>query len=204
MTRLEQLLVASLVLVVLLVLVTGKDPSHRNLEFLPDMARTPAYESQSKNPVFLDGKTQQPPPEGTVARGYLPLMSRGLLLDTTTAWEELPPEQLQAWRALVPPWDRNNLPEEERVRIVARGKEVFANFCTPCHGAGANGDGLVTQRGVPPPPSLLVPASKEFSDGRMMRAITAGKGNMASYRAQVERDDRWKVITYIRTLQKTP
>ena len=38
-------------------------------------------------------------------------------------------------------------------------------------------------------------------DGQMFHVLTFGQGNMAAYAAQVERDDRWRVIAYIRQLQ---
>ncbi len=41
-------------------------------------------------------------------------------------------------------------------------------------------------------------------DGQMYHLITLGQKNMASYATQVQRDDRWKVIRYIRTLQEPP
>ena len=201
MSRLEYALLAALAAIVVLALTAGPDRSRRNSEFMPDMVHSPAYASQSANPVFLDGKTAQRPPDGTVARGFMPLHLDGNLLDTTTAWEELSKEQVAAWQALRAPWDFEKLAEPERARIVGRGGEVFSTFCIPCHGAGAAGDGLVTKRGVPPPPTLLSDANKALTDGRMYRAISCGKGNMTGYPAQVGREDRWKVIRYVRTLQ---
>jgi mono/diheme cytochrome c family protein len=40
-------------------------------------------------------------------------------------------------------------------------------------------------------------------DGQMFHLISMGQGNMASYASQVGRQDRWKVIRYLRTLQTT-
>ena len=37
--------------------------------------------------------------------------------------------------------------------LVARGKERFLAFCSPCHGASGRGDGVVVSRGFPRPPS---------------------------------------------------
>jgi mono/diheme cytochrome c family protein len=41
-------------------------------------------------------------------------------------------------------------------------------------------------------------------DGQMFHVISMGQGNMAAYASQVERQDRWKVIGYLRTLQTAP
>jgi len=59
----------------------------------------------------------------------------------------------------------------------------------------------VTKRGVPPPPSLLDPQAREYADGHIYRHITHGIGNMPSHESQIEREDRWRVILYLRSLQ---
>jgi len=89
---------------------------------------------------------------------------------------------------------------------VVRGLPPFdyAAFCAVCHGAGGLGDGSVTKRGVPPPPSLLADHARQMPDGEIYHLLTLGRGNMASYATQVQRADRWKVIRYIRSLQKPP
>jgi mono/diheme cytochrome c family protein len=60
----------------------------------------------------------------------------------------------------------------------------------------------VTKQGVPPPPSLLAERALRMADGQMYHIITFGQGNMAAYASQVEREDRWRVINYVRELQK--
>ncbi|MBI3484584.1 MAG: cytochrome c, partial [Acidobacteria bacterium] len=41
-----------------------------------------------------------------------------------------------------------------------------------------------------------------IKDGQIFHIVTYGQKNMASYATQVSRDDRWKVILYVRSLQK--
>ena len=183
-----RLLLAAFVFLVALHFVPGRGTAVRNYEFFPDMVESVAYESQDENPNFADGKNLQRPPEGTIARGYLPL-----LLDTMTPWKELTPEQQAAWNGLVAP------PADERA--LARGATVFGNVCATCHGQTGAGDGPTTKRGVPPPLSFLGQGAREMSAGQMYRTITAGSGNMASHASQVERSDRWNAIRYIRKLQ---
>ena len=38
----------------------------------------------------------------------------------------------------------------------------------------------------------------------MFHTITYGKNNMGSYASQLSREQRWKIIKYIRTLQPKP
>jgi mono/diheme cytochrome c family protein len=49
---------------------------------------------------------------------------------------------------------------------------------------------------------LLEEAVAAWTDGQIYHIITMGRGLMASYAAQVEPDDRWKIILYIRKMQE--
>jgi mono/diheme cytochrome c family protein len=180
------------------------DPSKRAMVFAPEMMDSGAYEAQDPNPNFSDGKTLQALPEGTIARGHLPFVRGDGLLDGTTEWEKLSEDQRAGWNALgaEQPWE--SLKPGDKARILQRGAYVFQTFCQPCHGAGGTGDGVVVKRGGPPPKSFLAPDIRALSDGQMFRSITYGKGNMAPYASQVEREDRWKAIRYIRSLQQVP
>ena len=40
-----------------------------------------------------------------------------------------------------------------------------------------------------------------MKDGRIYHIITNGQGNMPSFATQVTRNDRWRVIAYIRSVQ---
>ena len=159
----------------------NQNPRELNVEFIPEMVHSVPYDAFAENPNFADGKTLQPPVEGTIARGFLPEYSDGVLT------EELAGNVLDN-------------PVEESNANVLRGEWVYRNYCQVCHGFSGLGDGPVTKRGVPPPPSLLTENVKKMKDGQLYFIISNGKGNMASYRSQVQREDRWKVIQYLRTM----
>ncbi len=84
-----------------------------------------------------------------------------------------------------------------------RGRERFQIFCTACHGATGEGDGMIVRRGFQKPPSFYddrlqentTPASHFFD------VITNGWGAMPDYAAQIPPEDRWKIIAYLRALQ---
>lgn len=92
---------------------------------------------------------------------------------------------------------------------VARGRALFGQFCTPCHGVSGEGDGPVIlsdarPRGIPPTPALDLHSDRAqgFSDGYLWGMITNGRGLMPSYR-RIPRDERWHIVLYVRHLQQT-
>lgn len=160
------------------------DHSRLNYEFIPQMAHTPRYNAFTPNPNFPDGKTLQTVPPGTIARGYMPLHYAATPQGALRAGEELKsPIALQSQQAR------------------QRGAAVFANYCAVCHGAGGLGNGTVTQRGFPPPPSLLAEHAIKMKDGQMFHALTFGQNNMPSYASQLSRQGRWNAIAHVRALQ---
>ncbi len=182
--RLNILLLLVLLVCLCVSWTARRDFRRPNTEFLPDMAHSPAYAAQGVNPNFKDGKTLQSPALGTIARGYAPLH-----------YEPTPADALRAGQELQNPINHNDLV------AVQRGAVVFASICQHCHGAGGLGDGPVAKRGFPPPPSLLAEHSVQMKDGQMFHVMTYGQGNMPAHAAHVEREDRWKVICHIRSLQ---
>lgn len=92
---------------------------------------------------------------------------------------------------------------------VGRGRELYGQFCTPCHGESGAGDGAVIMserrpRGIPFTPALDLHAetARERSDGYIWGMITEGRGLMPSYR-RIPEEDRWRVVLYVRHLQGT-
>lgn len=91
-------------------------------------------------------------------------------------------------------------PEISRA-LLTRGRAVFDAVCAPCHGQAGDGQGMVVERGFPPPPSFHQDRLRESSDAHLYRVITDGRGLMYSYADRVAPDDRWAVVAYIRALQ---
>ena len=152
-------------------------------EYFPDMARTVRYNAFEANPNFTDGITLRMPPPGTIPRGLLPLSSEAATPAGTTA---------------------ENPFKADDAAALERGTVVFGAFCVPCHGATAAGDGLVVQRGFPAPPTLLRARTRAMSDAQVFEIISNGLRTMPSHAAQISRDDRWKAILHVRTLQGEP
>lgn len=173
-----------LLLVACHALVPG-DTNQRNYHFMPDMVYSVAHESQAPPPRIGDSlSVDLRPPKGTIARGYLPFPYEANVEGARLAGLELHADAAEAEEA-----------------ALERGAHGYNTFCAPCHGPAGSGQTPVTQRGVPPPPSLLQDHARQLSDGELYHIISLGRGNMAGYAAQVERADRWRIIRYVRTLQ---
>ena len=162
--------------------VMSRDPNVRNLEWPTQMQYSPAYRSQTANPVLPYQMTEQPPVPGTVPRGFQPFH-----------YGPDPAEADRAGRDLKNPFQ----PTSENL---TRGQYIFSNYCAVCHGATGAGDGPIIPK-YPNPPAYQTEKSKGLPDGTMFHVITLGRTNMPAHAAQVSADDRWKVILYIRKLQ---
>jgi mono/diheme cytochrome c family protein len=159
------------------------DPNSPGVEYMPDMYRSPSYETNSITTFRHDTvSTNRMPVAGTIARGYMPYTltndSTGYGLAGRTLHNPLP-----------------NTPE-----ITEQGKVIYGKFCVHCHGAAGKGDGKVGLKLPGPPPAYDGPL-KDLPEGKMFHTITYGKGLMGSHASQLSVEDRWKVIRYVQTLQ---
>jgi mono/diheme cytochrome c family protein len=159
------------------------DPNSPGVEYMPDMYRSPSYESNAYT-TFLGDSVQanRIPVKGTIARGFMPYT----LTNDSTGYG-------LAGRTLRDPFPSS--PE-----IIAEGKAIYGKFCVHCHGEAGHGDGKVGLKLPGPPPAYDGPL-KDLPEGKMFHTITYGKGLMGSHASQLSVDDRWKVVRYVQTLQ---
>ncbi|MDQ3278299.1 MAG: cytochrome c, partial [Bacteroidota bacterium] len=77
--------------------------------------------------------------------------------------------------------------------------------CGICHGTALDGNGPLYKGGegpYPAKPQVLNDANAAaWTDGHYYHVITFGKGAMGSYASQLNPDQRWMVINYIRSRQ---
>jgi len=181
---------AAILLVLAVVIVWGpRNFSRPNWEVFREMFRSPASSALSHNAVLPGGITLQNPVPGTIPRGALPLHYAATEQDAIRAGKELKNPYAPRDGAPVDP------------AILERGRVVFMRFCACCHGPNGGGDGPVSRRGFPPPPAYATGKSNEMADGQIFHIITYGQKNMPPYGPLVARQDRWKVILYVRHLQ---
>ncbi len=161
------------------------DPKLPGYEYMPDMYRSPSYETNSPNPFFADSMTSQKPVAGTIARGK----------SFPYPFPNTPEGYEQAGLELKNPLERNDLNLEE-------GKRLYGHFCVHCHGETGMGDGSIPAGGKFPPPPAYSGALKDLVEGKMFHSVTFGKNLMGPHASQLGAQQRWKVIMYVQTLQK--
>ena len=129
-----------------------------------------------------DGRSVRDPVAGTVARGQLQTDSHlytgkvaGKLVDTMP------------------------FPVDEA--LLARGRDRYQIYCTPCHGLDGAGRGTVVRRGMRQPPTFHQDRLRQIPIGHYFDVMSRGFGVMYDFSYQLTPRDRWAVAAYIRALQ---
>jgi len=165
------------------------------IEIIQDMNRQFKLRPEAPDGFFADGHTSQLPPPGTVARSQ-PIQT---LIGPVYPYEDSP-----ANTGLITGTTNFVATNPLPVTPVSlrHGREQFEIYCSPCHGALGDGNGIMKKLG-----DLLAVANLhdkrivEMTDGEIFNTITHGKGLMAAYGPTVSIKDRWAIIAYLRALQ---
>ena len=136
-----------------------------------------------ESPFFADHSSARPLPEGVVARGFLradAALYRGIGEDGKFVLD---------------------LPVPVTKQLLARGRERFDIYCSPCHGRTGDGQGMIVARGFKNPSTFHVDRLRNERAGYFFDVMTNGFGQMSGYAPQITPEDRWAVVSWIRTLQ---
>lgn len=172
----------------------SKDPQSPGYEYMPDMYRSVGYEAYQPNANFANGTNAQVPVDGSVPYQT----DRSKILNVLPYPYANTPEGYAAAAGL-----KNPIPFSDAV--LKEGEVLFTNMCSHCHGAKGMGDGKIPQK----QPALTPPAYnsdqlKNLPEGQIFHSITWGKGMMGPHQYQISKIDRWKLVHYVQSLQKTP
>lgn len=80
------------------------------------------------------------------------------------------------------------------------GRVLYQTYCSPCHGLGGKGDGLVAAK-FQVPPDLTTRHYRNTPDGYIYYVIRYGKLIMPPYAESVKARERWLIVNHVRTLQ---
>jgi mono/diheme cytochrome c family protein len=108
------------------------------------------------------------------------------------------------WNKWVAPKSANDMrnPFKGDPSATAQGKKMFRGMCVLCHGMKGDGKGGGGVSLNPKPANFLALSVSDQTDGALFWKLTEGKPPMASYKDLLSEDQRWKLISYIRTLEK--
>lgn len=136
------------------------------------------FNNMTESPKILPGERSFVMPAGSVPRG-------GEL--------RLPPAQRELAAA------RRN-PIAASPASVQIGGDLFAIYCTPCHGTLGKGDGPVSTKFVPPADLTNPELHKVRTDGYWQSYMSVGGAVMPSYGEALTAEERWHVVNFLRTL----
>ncbi|WP_109695262.1 c-type cytochrome [Chitinophaga deserti] len=159
----------------------NKGPHHRNPGkiYAPDMYESRAYEFYSARLASMK------PVEGTVKRGAML------------------PYHLKAEDTAQANLGRNPLVLDKAG--LDEGKRLYDIYCGVCHGQKLDGNGPLYKGGDGPypaaPPAFLTGKVLGYTEGRIFHVITYGFNVMGSYASQLDIEQRWKVVGYIKNMQ---
>ncbi len=144
------------------------------LDIFPEMHYQQSYRAQE-------------PPRATPPEGQVPV--RGA---------EVPLTDFVATLALVNPKGLSG-------EAIDQGRRLYATNCAMCHGVNADGVSFVAQQfssaGDKPPPPLRSDSISQQQDGALFWTISNGVNRMPTWKGLLTADERWALVTYIRSLQ---
>lgn len=167
-----------------------------------DMSYSRAYEAYSLHPDLPNGMSALTPVANTVTYVGNPIAgthadSLKMALNLPYTIPNTPEGYLAAATANHNPFSIND------AKVVAQGKHYFDIYCAVCHGVEGNGKGYIVTEGkyTAAPPSYFDPMYMAMTEGTMFHSVTYGRNAMQPYAYALSKEERWKVITYVKKLQ---
>jgi mono/diheme cytochrome c family protein len=81
-----------------------------------------------------------------------------------------------------------------------QGEAIYTKNCVSCHGNPGKGNNLKSL--TPVPPDFSKSKTQSLTDGELFYIISTGRMVMPSFSNVLSEDERWKVISYIRSFNK--
>ena len=194
-----------LLFVVSLLHSCSKNPDSPGYEWVDDMYRSQAIEAyvdyglvgDKVNDTLKRTISARKPVKGTIP------FSKNKTLSTTNMPFNYGPsedERIRAGEQVYLPSHYYN-DEDIKKNNISEGKRLYTIFFAHCHGKKGNGDWKVITVGGYPAAPPAYNTLKDRKPGSVFHTITHGKNAMGPHGSQLNKDERWKVTMYVRTLQ---
>jgi mono/diheme cytochrome c family protein len=169
------------------------------LEVFPDMDRQARYKPQAENEFFADGRNDRPVPANTVARGNY--FNQAEVFSAGFEDQALGDTVLNDGKDGAGNFVKT-LPLEVSHALMAEGKAKYDIFCTVCHGAAGDGNGVTKPYGVLAA-SYHDDRLRSVEDGYIFDVIQNGKGLMLPLNDRISPEESWAIVLYVRALQRS-
>jgi len=169
------------------------------LEVFPDMDRQARYKPQAENEFFADGRNDRPVPANTVARGNY--FNQAEVFSAGFEDQALGDTVLNDGKDGAGNFVKT-LPLEVSHALMAEGKAKYDIFCTVCHGAAGDGNGVTKPYGVLAA-SYHDDRLRSVEDGYIFDVIKNGKGLMLPLNDRISPEEGWAIVLYVRALQRS-
>ena len=157
---------------------------------------------QTPSEFFADGAGSRPPVAHTIARGGLKTDEQYF---TGYAGGQVVGDKLVGAQYVETiPMAAYKVFDNDKHKMLERGRERYDIFCSPCHGKIGDGKGMIALRGFSskrPVGNYHTERLRKMPIGHFYDVITNGYGTMTPRAFQVEQPDRWAIAAYIRVLQ---
>jgi mono/diheme cytochrome c family protein len=165
------------------------------IEIFADMDQQPKLQPQRPAALVANGVSSQLPVPGTVARTQ-PIQT---VDGPVYLFQDAP---VNSGRIV----GTTNFIETNPLRVdahlIARGRDRFDIYCSPCHGRLGDGNGITKKIGdMPAVADLHTERIVTMADGEIFNTITHGKSTMGAYGPLIPTQDRWAIVAYVRVLQ---
>jgi mono/diheme cytochrome c family protein len=174
------------------------------LQITPDMKHQPKVITQHASRFFADGRADHTPVIGTIPMGYT-LPGRYFQAGVNNLQGESTFTSQPTYRdtGLMGDVYGDGIALDVTQKLLERGRERYEIFCSVCHDRSGNGNGVAKAFGLATVASLMDERIKTQPDGQIFSTITNGKNTMGAYGPNIAVEDRWAIIAYLRTLQKS-
>ena len=142
------------------------------------------------------------PVEGTVRRQNYSAVTGSYMVSDTAAlliYNLHKDSVAMAGRILKNPIKLDTAANGNAQLILDQGKHLYIGYCATCHGENGKGDGKVGEayKGVA---NLTGGSYRNLPEGHIFHVITNGKGRMWPHKSQLNPEERWKIVHYVKNV----